>query len=950
MANEGYIDLGAQQANQELREMVSLVKAVADEIKTIRIDVRGGAGIEQQIRNLNNLSRAQANYDRAAANAARAADLNARAAERQANIDLRRQRLLDMQTRAQERANRESERAVEAANRQAQAAARVAAQNNIAYDSITAMSRTLAEHRKSYNLLTQAERENEHIGGVLLARIRELDAAVKKADYSQGVFTRNVGNYSSAFNGLGFSIRNIASELPNLGISFRTFAQAVSNNIGPLAQEIGALRTQNRQLAAEGKPTVSIGKQIASSLFSVQTAILVVVAAGTYLASNLSRGNKAMQEATKANEKYRDTLKSVEVETRKSILAESTRLEALIKTAKDTSLAMKTRNDAVKELQSEFPEYFGNLKSEAILNGDVANAVNRTKDAILARVKATAGYRLLDSLEEQMGPFIEQVTDLSTKLAELRKTSREFLEGFGQLPGAKAIPITDEVLQNYLDQNVEYQNLIGQYRDANQELTKLKGQQDKVIKDINRNTAISPGKGGVTNDPKPKKEKEDNRLEELLETIEEVKVAFREISDESITNTINSIFSEGLAKDQTLFLLPSRLKKASEEIKTQSEQTAREYVAAMQRVEEAYQSGTISNATAYQKAKKQVEDTFEERRYNDAVEANRRLMEIPGTTPEDAKKYADEIAKAKLDRIRKANEQELAEEKKKQEGIRKLDEVRLRAFQEGAQATNEIVSGIYSSQLQAQQQLTQQTRDRFEQEIALAQVSGKSEKEIQADIADIRARAAIAERENIERENQLRRRQAVADRAASIARIVQGTATAIMEVVGIPGYGQIAAGIIAGIGAAQLAAVLAQPLPAYFKGTPPGGHPADGPALVSEKGIELGQKKDGSLFLTPANPSIIPLEKGDKIFPHEILMQLAGGLLAPSVIAGINAKSQDVALNKVIGDKLDRIADIYANKPLLINNINQRGVSLVVQIENKKTEYLYKNGFIKRRR
>jgi hypothetical protein len=153
--------------------------------------------------------------------------------------------------------------------------------NQAAHDSLKTMSATLEQHRKSYYLLTQAERENAHIGGVLVARMQELDKQLKAADAQTGRFTRNVGNYSSAFNGLGFSIRNIASELPNLGISIRTFAQSVSNNIGPLTEALKQAREQNKLLAAEGKPTVSIGRQLAASVFSWQTAILAAVAAIT---------------------------------------------------------------------------------------------------------------------------------------------------------------------------------------------------------------------------------------------------------------------------------------------------------------------------------------------------------------------------------------------------------------------------------------------------------------------------------------------------------------------------------------------------------------------------------------------------------------------------------------------------------------------------------------------
>lgn len=56
--------------------------------------------------------------------------------------------------------------------------------------------------RDRYRNLSQAERENQDIGGKLLTQIQAKDTEIKKLDASIGNHQRNVGNYSSVWGGL----------------------------------------------------------------------------------------------------------------------------------------------------------------------------------------------------------------------------------------------------------------------------------------------------------------------------------------------------------------------------------------------------------------------------------------------------------------------------------------------------------------------------------------------------------------------------------------------------------------------------------------------------------------------------------------------------------------------------------------------------------------------------
>ena len=131
-----------------------------------------------------------------------------------------------------------------------------------------------------------------------------------------GNHQRNVGNYKSSFDGLGFSIAQLTREAPAFANSMQTGFMAISNNIPMLVDEINKLKVANQQLAASGKPTVSIFKQITKSLFGWQTLISVGVTLLTIYGSKLidwafgmTEAEKATEEATKALEEQNKSIR-----------------------------------------------------------------------------------------------------------------------------------------------------------------------------------------------------------------------------------------------------------------------------------------------------------------------------------------------------------------------------------------------------------------------------------------------------------------------------------------------------------------------------------------------------------------------------------------------------------------------------------------------------------------
>ena len=95
------------------------------------------------------------------------------------------------------------------------------AKNAINYQegSYRALNQELVNLRNEYKNLSEAERNNAEVGGAMLSRIQELDTELKSIDATMGQYTRNVGNYKSAVDGLTVSYQTQRQELKALRVT-----------------------------------------------------------------------------------------------------------------------------------------------------------------------------------------------------------------------------------------------------------------------------------------------------------------------------------------------------------------------------------------------------------------------------------------------------------------------------------------------------------------------------------------------------------------------------------------------------------------------------------------------------------------------------------------------------------------------------------------------------------
>ena len=288
--------------------------------------------------------------------------------------------------------------------------------------SYNALSAQYELNKIKMNNLSQAYLENTEAGKKLVKETAEIYAAMDKYQKSTGKHTLSVGNYKQAFDGLGFSISQVARELPSLAISANTFFLAISNNIPMVIDEIQKLRAANEAAAKAGEAQVSITGKLVKSLFSFNTVMVLILTAFSIWGKDITNWiGSLFKGKTTVDQLKRSTtdLKDAMLEAGKSAVNESVRLKILYKAATDSTRSQNERLKAVKELKKEYPEYLKNLSDETIMTGNASKEYKELAKHILSVAMARA-------YEERIQKNAKEVIDLEEKknqvLEEGRKT------------------------------------------------------------------------------------------------------------------------------------------------------------------------------------------------------------------------------------------------------------------------------------------------------------------------------------------------------------------------------------------------------------------------------------------------------------------------------------------------------------------------------------------------
>lgn len=173
-------------------------------------------------------------------------------------------------------------------------------------------------------------------------------------------------------------------EHEKLGNSLKKFT-----NVNELASEgLGRLRRQAVSLAEGG--LLALG--------SIITGVVISAFADWYDMIN------KVSEATKTAQANQKNLNEIFADSNKEAAKQITSLKILYDAATNVNLSMKDRLAAVKGLQNEFPDYFKNIKAEAILNGSSKSAYDALTESIIKTARAKAA---IDKLNEIGGKQLD---------------------------------------------------------------------------------------------------------------------------------------------------------------------------------------------------------------------------------------------------------------------------------------------------------------------------------------------------------------------------------------------------------------------------------------------------------------------------------------------------------------------------------------------------------------
>jgi hypothetical protein len=597
-----------------------------------------------------------------------------------------------------------------------------------------------------------------------------------------------------------------------------------------------------------------------------------------------------------AIEFYKWATSSKEVVTQTKLLRDVTReaadaygreraqLDGLVSALHTEGMSRKEKMTILKELQEKYPGYFDNIKTEKDLNDNLAGAYERAARGILFKAKAQAAGDMIGK------NYAEQLNAEQDYFEKREKLDKFFKE---QWPNIK------NQGQAAIDQFLfSYQHSINGFLEGYQDTVDEVGKKNEIlVKSIQKSNAEIEKLGGKTTGKKDAKEKDDHQAEKDLQaefqtyraqqerlaalakvTAEDEKSSYQErlmALGQYVRIKQNLIAAEGD--------LELRTKKLSSKEKIAIERSVDD-----QQIRIAQDSGDILS---------KIQDDY----LKNLKKNNKDLVSEYGTT-------YDKLHSLMQDYLKKRQEAEAKANKKSDEDRKKEMKAREKELAEELKGLSfDIMEAGITKRMNALQAEMDLKNKAYEQEIENINNSTLTEEQKAARIKIIEAEKLSDAEKNDRKKRDLDEKRARFEKAKAIADIVENTTIAIVKTLAeYPGpHGIALAAIIGAIGAAQLARVLVQPIPKYALGTE--NHPG-GPAIVGEVGQELVRTPSGKEFLTPGNATLMNLERGSKVIPHDKLNSILHQRMMQSTLAMMDQPHRPDPTSKKIEELTSMVA------------------------------------------
>lgn len=516
---------------------------------------------------------------------------------------------------------------------------------NMSYNELQATYNALKD---SLNAMTVAERQNTEAGKAMTAQSAKIYDTMNELQKATGKYTLQVGKYRAAFDGLGYSFRQILREAPS-AVNLNQFFLAISNNIPMFIDQLKAFKEEQAGIKAnlanmtEGTEEYaeqlgkveSVGKKLAKVLVSWQTLVL----AGLMIIRNWDRIVSGITNLFSNLTKEQKMFKAVNDEAANSVGEMTAKFVALQKEWRN--LAAEDREKWVKQHKDDWSELGISINSVDDAENIYVNNTSIVQKAIDDRARSIAAMKLAaEKYEEAFKKQVEAEQGLQTRQSSIWSRMSRGMAGAGMAEGSGML--TAEQMESQA--RAEEEAIDKLHKKRLEEARALQDEAKKLIETFVLPEQLKDEKEKKTKDPKKLKDQVDDLL-----------TLTRQLEDQVIANIEDEFEREEMAeikrherfvedKQKELELVkgdPERIAVINKQIEEDKQTHDRN----MLEIDEKYRQQVLKRIEDERKAEEKAKaEAFkqEEKEFKMRQEIEKRKFELTAHTATEEKKFVME--------------------------------------------------------------------------------------------------------------------------------------------------------------------------------------------------------------------------------------------------------------------------------------------------------------------
>jgi TP901 family phage tail tape measure protein len=584
---------------------------------------------------------------------------------------------------------------------------------------------------------------------------------------------------------------------------------------------------------------------------------------------------------------------------------EQNELNILVRQIKLVNEDQEERNRLIKELDEQYPDFLDNLDKESLSYEQIESRLADVNAEFIKRIALAAAEEEVLNVQRKINKSILDQRDATKELAKVQLEIEKGPQLGGREDGRQFEAAQSRAfdLQLKINAEKERQSELGsELNELMDALVNAQGLLTTKTKETNEE-----GKKSKTLASELSKEQikfiEDERkarfeiqkLELELAISREKDIEKRADKQIELETLIMNEKLRGLKQgsDQELLILEQTQAKVNQirvkqdddlfkqqidNIKKQGAKAAEEQQKILDERVNAIKKAAIDGNLSQEEAEKEilkVKKDLADEAVQVQIDNVQKLLAVEGLSYEERERLELELYKLKNDLLnayfQNLESSEDSQIEKIEESLEKIKEI----YDEFAQSITGIFKSLSESRISGIDAEIAKVDAQAERELFLA---GNNEEAKQRIIA-----ITEVKREQLEQKRkQEQQKQARLEKAAALVSAAINTSLAVVKA--LP---KIPLSILVGaLGAAQIAAIAAQPIPQFAEG----GIAPGGLAIVGEQGRELMKSPSGKVSLTPSIPTMMNIAKGTEIIPHnETMRMMALNGLLPNKITSDNA-------------------------------------------------------------